>query len=126
MASDSEAKRRGDLLKWCVNPEYCIETHLTKAATSASFEVGSPVDDSTGDILITNSNEANVEGICLTNVEATGGEKIQVLVRGPAIIDENELHLESDVTAAELEATLNGLGIIYFPVNATSWTTQTT
>jgi hypothetical protein len=123
--NDSEGTVQGDIIKWMVDPNYCIETLTLKSATSDEIYVGSLLRDNTGYIVVANGQEANVTAISLERVTATGGEKIKCLVRGPAIIDQTELNYESSVTWNEVAAYLEALGIIDKPVNAT-WTTQTT
>lgn len=102
----------GDLLKWEVDKRFCRKKLALKAATAQSVEIGSPLRDNTGYILVVNGQEANITAIALENVEATGDEEIMCLVRGPAIIDKDRLHLETDVTWVEIESVLQALGIL--------------
>lgn len=119
-----EATRLGDVVRWMINREYCCETLTLKAATSQSVEIGSPLRDNTGYILVANGQEANVTAIALEAVEATGSEKILCLVRGPAIIDPDRLHLETSVTWAEIAAYLLALKIL--GIAEPTFSTQTT
>jgi len=110
--SVSETINVGDLLKFEVAMGFCREKLTLKAATTQSVEVGSPLRDNTGYILVANGQEANVTAIALEAVEGTGSEEIVCLVRGPAVIDKDRLHLETDVTWAELKPYLLALGIV--------------
>lgn len=104
MATQTSSITKGDLVKWMADPRFCCEEVTLKAATTQSVEIGSPLRDDTGYILVANGQEANATHIALEAVEATGGEKILALRNGPALIDKDRLHLETDVSWAELAA----------------------
>lgn len=114
----TEAVHIGDVLKWEVNPNFCRKKLVLKTSTVQSIEVGSPLDSHAGSqaddfILVVSGKEAEAEAIALEAVEAEGDEEIVCLVRGPALIDKDRLHLEASVTADGLEATLAALDIRY-------------
>lgn len=114
----SEAVHVGDVLKWEVNHNFCRAKLVLKTGTTQSVEVGSPLESDAGSgaddyILVANGKEAEVAAIALEAIEATGLEEIVCLVRGPALVDKDRLHLETSVTAAELESYLAALGIRY-------------
>ena len=127
MATNStEKSKEGDLVKWLINNQFCVAVRPLKAATVQSVEIGSPLEYSVnGDIIVVSGNEANILCLSLENIEATGGENIKTLLRGPAIIDSDHLHLEASVTAATCKAVLLALDIIYYE-NVATWITQTT
>jgi hypothetical protein len=108
----SEKISVGDLIKWECNGNFTRAVLTLKENTSQSIEIGSPLRDDTGYILVVNGQEANVTAIALEFKEATGGENILCLVRGPAIINKDRLHLEANVTFAELNPYLKALGIL--------------
>lgn len=99
----------GDLLKYETPMRFCREKKTLHASVQ-SIEVGSPL-DATGKLL-GGADVANVKALALEAIEATGSEEIMALVRGPAIIDKDRLHLESGVTWAALEPYLEKLGIL--------------
>jgi len=108
----TEPTHVGDVVKYETPFNFCRKKLTLKAATTQSVEVGSPLRDNTGYILVANGQEANATAIALEAVEATGGEEIVCLVRGPAVIDADRLHLETGVSWSELEPYFAALGIL--------------
>ena len=111
MATLSEPVVMDDVLKWMVDSRFCCAALTLKANTVQSVEVGSPLYDNTGYCIVPNGQEANAVAIALEAVEATNAEIILCLVRGPALIDSDRLHLETSVTWAELTAYFAALDI---------------
>jgi len=120
----NEEKRVGDVVRWMVNKEFCCEALTLKAATPQSVEVGSPLRDNTGYILVANGQEANATAIALENVEVTGSEKVLCLVRGPAIVNPSQMHFETDVAWSEVAAYFLALKIL--GIAQPTYSTQTT
>ena len=123
----------GQILKWVVNPEFCIGTIELKAATSDEIYPGMAMRDNTGYIAVANGQEANCTAIALERITATGGETIKALVRGPALIDSalfdyvQDTYADANVSWAELVAasaaiTTAGGGVRAYPVNLAATT----
>jgi len=117
MSSLSETVRIQDVLKWVVNQDYCLEKLTLKASTIQTIQIGSPLRDNTGYILVANGQEANVTAIALEAIVTESvdpGDEILCLVRGPAIVDETRVDAacEASVGWSEIEAYLLALGII--------------
>lgn len=100
MASQSEALTRGDILKWSVDERYCIESLTLETPTNyvmgMVLEPGAPTTDKKLAVVA-----ANVDSISLSNADATSADVADqpVLVRGPAIVDEDQLDYNALVVA---------------------------
>jgi hypothetical protein len=114
MASDTIGKKIGDFLRYELPHEYC-RARIT-VAKSQTVVIGAVLDrdGATQASPIANGSEANADAIaledCTTGAGATG--TVLALVRGPAIIDGDQLVLAANVTVAELVAPLLALGIL--------------
>ena len=102
--SITQGLRETDIVIWMDDPHYCIEYQAVKAGTSVTL--GDVVEDETG--VIEWDGTGTVTGIALEASVAAVPASIKVLVRGPAIVNRNNL----TGTAADWEAGLNTLGIV--------------
>jgi len=115
MASETNTKKIGDLVLREFDSNYCRKVILL--GNSVTTKIGTPLDQnggSGGASLITNGNEANVDAVALEAVVsgAAANEPCLCLVRGPAIINGDELELETSVTVAEIKSVLDAAGIL--------------
>jgi hypothetical protein len=113
--SYTEGRRVDDVVRMELPQAYCREVITLDKAVAA--KIGSPLDldGSNGNGgLIANGAEANADAIALENVTAPADAtaKCLALVRGPAIVDGDQLELAADVTKAELKAPLKAIGIM--------------
>lgn len=109
--ADTQKMKIADVVKWETNPNFTREKVTLKAVTTQTIVVGSPLRDDTGYILVANGQEANATHIALENIDATGGEECLALRCGPALIDKDQLTLETGVTWSELESYFAALDI---------------
>jgi len=114
MAVKTEGKYVRDVVRWEVHEDYCRA--LITLDKNVATEIGTPLDlnGSNGNAgLIANGSEANADAIALEKHTAVADatSTIQALVRGPAIVDGDQLALEANVTKSELVAPLQALGI---------------
>jgi len=134
MANDAEATRVGDLVKWMINQEFCTELRTIEAigGSGTDFFIGDVFVLGTGVKLVNvgAANGGDAVAILLEDVLAADDiedlTNVRFLVRGPALIDPDELvWTTSDTQKTEAIAALAGLKMRPYDPTAT-WTTQTT
>lgn len=95
---------------------YCRK--YVELAASIAVEVGTILDEDGGASskagLVTNTNEANADLICLEARTTSESRFVQCLFRGPAVINGDMLQLETDVTRTEVDPVLEALGIAVY------------
>jgi len=125
MTQTTERVRVGEFLKYAMHPDVCLDYMTLKAATVQSIVPGACLEDSTGLIICLIDEVADVSAIALESIEATGGEKILCLVRGPAVVDSDKLTFDEGVTWADVAAYFAALGIYPAQSALAVWDTQT-
>lgn len=114
--SYTEGKTIGDVVRYQLPHGFCCE--IVTLEDAEQVYVGSPLDKTGGGgggaIKITNGNEANADAISLeAKTDAgSGTDTVLALVRGPAIVNADQLTLETSVTKAELLSVFEALNIL--------------
>ncbi len=91
---NTEPNYLGDLLLWCSDLSYCVEKGtLVGEAAARTYLVGECIDSSDNKLAAT---EAAVDRILLEEIAVGAAESVSVayLVRGPAIIDMDQVVLD--------------------------------
>lgn len=130
MASQTQSKKLGDFLKYELNSSFNREEGTVKnsagsaASLTESEVIGFPVKKVSGQWeLLEATDEANAGGILIGGdaIESLGAgstttEKYPILVRGPAIVNQDEMPaddgLDVSFTIADLVTAYEGLNIV--------------
>jgi hypothetical protein len=113
--TQTEKKHISDIVKFMIDPRYCIEkvTFAANGGATAGLNCGQVLEASTTN-KIACTTEASADSVLLENItlaEAIAGCSKIAIVRGPALINTDELtHTDSTAAAAALAA-LAALGI---------------
>ena len=134
MASLTEDARVGDLVKWMINESFCTEVRTIEAVGGGgtAFFIGDVFVLGTGVKLVNvgAANGAAAVAILLEDVLAADDiadlPNIRFLVRGPALIDPDELVWTTSAT--QKTAAIAALAVLkMLPYDPTAtWSTQTT
>ena len=132
MASDTEAVRLSDVVKYEADPTYTRERIYVDK--DISVVIGEPLDrngHASGPPAvaskIANGSEANADAISLeAHATASADYQILALVRGPAVVDGDQLTLQTSVTVAEMQTNLLANIDVVVQTDPTNSETQTT
>lgn len=121
-----------DILAWAIRWDYCVERATIKNTLGQSetisdviglplkfvtdhYEIADDADVGTVDAILVGLTDGALQEVTLAN-NATSADEYFILVRGPAIINQDKIHAsdpEGDAyTMATLVATLKTLGIL--------------
>lgn len=111
MATQTELKVVGDLVKYEAPSQYSREQHTV--AQNQTLVIGSLVELTGGEVIKQSVTEANCIGVMLEKVTTGAGEtpEAAVLVRH-AIVSEDQLNYEDADSEAAAQTQLIALGII--------------
>jgi len=125
MSQKTELTRNGEFLKWVIDSGFCIERMQLKAATAVTIVPGDILEDDTGLILCLIAQVASVSAIAIVGGTYTGGEYIQCIVRGPALVDPDKMHFSAGITWGDAAAYFAVLKILPTHSTLAVWDTQT-
>ena len=136
MATLTEQARTAQWLKWMTNRGYCLAERTIEAdavgGAAAALYTGDVLRLGTGVKLIAVSATTGADAVAVLLEDVTAAENAAdvtrlVLVRGPAVIDsDNLVFTESDTQKAAAITALAALDIRVTEAGSATWTTQTT
>lgn len=133
---------QGDVVKYLLDPAYNVESYAFRNVSGATITdvelLGTVVKVSSGVVVpVLATDEANAQGVIISDEKieslannTTTTKKYAVLMRGPAIISQDELptdDLAGDaLTMATLVTALVARGIVVRATDADTWTDEQT